>query len=62
MKSTDRQLFLRHQKRCVKCRKLKEMRITRVGDPDLFRLLKLHEMNMEVLYHLRSPHDALEFP
>ena len=60
MKSTDSVLFLLHQKRCVKCRTLLRMRRGAVMDPEYFKLLKLHERNMKVLYHLIRPEDPLE--
>ena len=51
MKSTDRQLFLRHQRRCVKCRQLKAVRIRQLGDHDVVVLLEIHDKLMRLLYH-----------
>ena len=60
MKSTDRQLFLRHQRRCVKCRLLGQVRKGQEVDRDLLRLLQLHESLMKFLYHQITAEDLRE--
>ena len=62
MKSTDRQLFLRHQRRCVKCQQLKQVRAGQVVDHDVLVLLQLHEGNMGVLYGPWTGDNALDPP
>ena len=55
MKGTDRQLFLAHQRRCVKCQALKQARESSGynlnHDHDWIMLLRVHESMIKVLYH-----------
>ena len=59
MKSTDRQLFLRHQRRCVKCRQLQQVHAGQVVDHDVLVLLRLHDSNVRLLYHQGMPQKPL---
>ena len=50
MKSTDQELFSLHQRRCVKCRWLKELRDDPLCPPPYPPILRIHEENMMLLY------------
>lgn len=54
MKGTDRQLFLAHQRRCVKCQALKAARqnsgYNLNHDHHWIMLLRVHEMMIKALY------------
>ena len=55
MKGTETSLFLAHQRRCVKCRDLRQARKTSGYDlmqsHDYLVMLRLHERVVKMLYH-----------
>ena len=60
MKSTGQHLFSLHQRRCVKCQRLHEVRTGQQTCISYFRLLCMHEDNMMLLYGLLTLHEWLE--
>ena len=62
MKGTDRELFLRHQRRCVKCRRLAEVRKGVKVSNGHFTLLLIHEANLLRLYRFSGAYKAMEGP
>ena len=62
MKGTAQRLFSLHQRDCVKCQRLHEVRTGQMCDPTYFILLKIHEDNMKLLYGLTTLKEWLEEP
>ena len=60
MKDTDLVCFLAHQRRCVKCRLLDQVRKGKLVPHHQLILLQLHDSNIRLIYGQGAPQGPLE--